>query len=346
MKAATMLETAPLNTPTSTSTPVPQEIAIAHQTLAAMRQEIEKVVVGQREVVNQVLIGLVAAGHVLIEGVPGLGKTLLVKALACTFNGQFSRIQFTPDLMPSDVTGHTLFDPKNGEFTTRKGPVFANLLLADEINRAPAKTQAALLEVMQESQVTIEGHAFPLPAPFMVFATQNPIEHEGTYPLPEAQLDRFLLKIRIDYPDAEEELALVRHVTAGSVGDRLNVDTMSTVTTPQALVRMQQAAAALTVDEKIYDYAVRLTRATRDADGHVSGFFSGAGPRGGIALIRAARAAALLGGRSFVTPDDVRDVALAVLRHRVAPSPEMEIEGRGIDVSLNELFQRVEAPRS
>ena len=319
-----------------------EKLQQAVRILSALRAEIGKALVGQGAIIDQTLVALLAGGHVLIEGVPGLGKTLLVKALAKTFDGSFSRIQFTPDLMPSDVTGHTLFDPKTGEFTTRRGPVFAHLLLADEINRAPAKTQAALLEVMQESQVTIEATAHFLPMPFMVLATQNPIEQEGTYPLPEAQLDRFLLKIRIDYPTLAEEAALVRSVTANNVGDKLNVESVSTMVKPETILALQRMAASLTVDDNVLDYAVRLARATRD----FSGFASGAGPRGGIAIVRAARAQALLAGRGFVTPDDVKQVALPVLRHRITPSPEMEIEGRDIDELLRDLFEQVEAPRA
>ena len=318
-----------------------EKLQQATRVLTALRSEIGKAVVGQQAIVDQTLIALIAGGHVLIEGVPGLGKTLLVKALAKTFDGSFSRIQFTPDLMPSDVTGHTLFDPKSGEFTTRKGPVFAHLLLADEINRAPAKTQAALLEVMQEAQVTIESVAHFLPMPFMVLATQNPIEQEGTYPLPEAQLDRFLLKVRIEYPELDEETALVKSVTASTVGDKLNVDAVATIVKPETIVALQRIAANLTVDDNVLHYAVRLARATRD----FVGFSSGAGPRGGIAIVRAARGHALMQGRGFVTPDDVKTVALPVLRHRIMPSPEMEIEGRDIDELLAELFETVEAPR-
>jgi MoxR-like ATPase len=318
-----------------------QDSAHITQAAAAMRAEIAKAVVGQAQVVDQVLVGLIAGGHVLIEGVPGLGKTLLVQALARTFSGNYRRIQFTPDLMPADVCGHTLYDQVTRQFTTRRGPVFTHLLLADEINRAPAKTQAALLEVMQELQVTIEGTALPLEPPFMVLATQNPIEHEGTYALPEAQLDRFLLKVRIDYPDHGEEMQLVRQVTAGQVGDRLNVDAVSPVIKPDGVLALQRAAAQLRLDDAVQDYAVRIVRATRTW----SGVAAGAGPRGGIALVRAARAAALLAGRDFVTPDDVREMVLPALRHRVVPSPELEIEGHGPDSILQALLEKTSAPR-
>lgn len=318
-----------------------EQLDKAARIIGALRQEIARAVVGQHAVIDQALIGLIAAGHVLIEGVPGLGKTLLVKAIAKTFDGHFARIQFTPDLMPSDVTGHTLYDPSTGQFVTRKGPVFANLVLADEINRAPAKTQAALLEVMQEAQVTIEGVAHLLPPPFMVFATQNPIEQEGTYPLPEAQLDRFLLKIRIDYPSEAEEIMLTRQVTAHAVGDKLDVSTVATLVKPETVLTLQQIAANLTVDERIVSYAVRIVRATRD----YVGIAMGAGSRGPIALVRAGRAAAILAGRDFVTPDDIKQIALPALRHRILPAPEMEIEGQTTDTILIALLEQVPAPR-
>lgn len=314
----------------------------ALRAVSAVRNEIAKALIGQGPIIDQVLIALLAGGHVLIEGVPGLGKTLLVRALAKTFDGRFARIQFTPDLMPADVTGHTLYDQATRQFTTRKGPVFTNLLLADEINRAPAKTQAALLEVMQEGQVTIEGTPHPLDPPFMVLATQNPIEQEGTYALPEAQLDRFLLKIRIDFPPLDEEHDMVRQVTANRVGDRLNVDPVNTLIKPASVLALQRYAAQLTVDPRVSDYAVRIARGTRSWPG----IAAGASPRGGISIVRAARAHALLAGRDFVTPDDVKAVALPALRHRVTLTPEVEIEGQGVDTILSALLQKVEAPRT
>jgi MoxR-like ATPase len=314
----------------------------AHQILTALRDELAKALVGQARVIDEVLIGLLCDAHVLIEGVPGLGKTLLVKALGRTFDGQMKRIQFTPDLMPSDVVGHTFFDAASGRFATRQGPVFTHLLLADEINRAPAKTQAALLEAMQEKQVTLEGAASPLPRPFMVLATQNPIEQEGTYPLPEAQLDRFLLKIRIDFPSQEEEIALTRQVTERRTGADLDIGELKPLVQPATILSLQQYAAHVVVDDRVLGYAVAITRATREA----TGLASGAGPRGGIALVRAARARALMAGRGYATPDDVKDVALPALRHRVAPAAEAEIEGLSVDGLLAALLDQVPAPRS
>jgi MoxR-like ATPase len=317
------------------------QLSNASRSVGALRAEIHKAVVGQDEVVDQVLTALLAGGHVLLEGVPGLGKTLLVKALARTFDGSFARIQFTPDLMPADVVGHTLFDA-NGQFVTRRGPVFTHLLLADEINRAPAKTQSALLEVMQERQVTLEGTAMPVPDPFMVLATQNPIEQEGTYPLPEAQLDRFLLKVRIDYPAAEEEERLTRQVTLGKVGADLEVDQVAVLVTPEAVGELQQIAARIETDERIFAYAVAIVRATRSQPG----IAIGAGPRGSIALVRAGRARALAAGRAFVTPDDLKAIAIAALRHRISTTADAEIEGLSADTLLAGLLDKIPAPRS
>jgi MoxR-like ATPase len=278
---------------------------------------------------------------VLIEGVPGLGKTLLVLALARTFGGKFARVQFTPDLMPSDVTGHVVYEGATGTFRLRKGPAFTTLLLADEINRASAKTQSALLEVMQEGQITIEGEATKLAPPFMTLATQNPIEQEGTYPLPEAQLDRFLLKIVVDYPSLEEEARIVELVTAGRIGGQLEVSAVQPVCTAEEVLELQRTVARLTVLERVREYAVRIVRETRAW----RGVALGAGPRGGISLVRVARAKALLEGRGFVTPDDIKAVALPVLRHRLTLAPELELEGRTTDDVLRSILQKVEAPR-
>ncbi|WP_217476488.1 AAA family ATPase [Stutzerimonas stutzeri] len=331
----------PTSEPTSASPTASSQRQRASQLAQALRQELHKAVIGQHEVVEGVLTALIAGGHVLVEGVPGLGKTLLVRALARCFGGEFSRIQFTPDLMPSDITGHAVYDLASEQFKLRKGPVFTNLLLADEINRAPAKTQAALLEVMQERQVTLEGRPLAVPQPFLVMATQNPIEQEGTYPLPEAELDRFMLMLRMDYPAVDEELELVRQVTRSARTDILDVSGLRVLLQAKDIQALQKIASDVPLDDQVLDYAVRLARATRDWPGVTLG----AGPRASIALVRGARARALLRGGDFVVPDDVKDCALAVLRHRVRLSPELAIEGMSVDPLLRQLLDQVAAPR-
>jgi len=308
---------------------------------ARVRDEVSKAFIGQPEVLDQILVALLAGGHVLVEGVPGLGKTLLVRALSRALGCEFARVQFTPDLMPSDVSGHAVWDARSETFTVRRGPIFTNLLLADEINRAPAKTQSALLEAMQEQQVTIEGQGFPLPPPFMTLATQNPVEQEGTYPLPEAQLDRFLLKVLIDYPTHADEVAMVTAISAGRVAADFDLSQVVQVLGAGEIVAMQLGTATTTVDAAVVDYAVRIAAATRAWPG----IALGAGPRGSLALVRAARAQAVLSGRAFVTPDDVREVAKPALRHRIALAPELQIEGQDADQVLHALLAKVDAPR-
>ncbi|MEJ2309426.1 MAG: MoxR family ATPase [Gammaproteobacteria bacterium] len=319
-----------------------QQIEQATQQLQALEEQVERAVIGQKKIIREVITALIASGHVLVEGVPGLGKTLLVRALTRAIGGSFSRIQFTPDLMPTDISGHALFDFKSNEFHIRKGPVFCNFLLADEINRAPAKTQSALLEAMQEQQVTIEGEAYMLAPPFMVMATQNPIEQEGTYPLPQAQLDRFLVKIMIDYPGEHDEQRLVSHVTTGMVGDTLDISRVGQVLDPATILELQTIAARQHIDEAVVNYAVELNRITRAWQG----IETGSGPRGAIALLRTARAMALLNGNPFVTPDDIKSVVPMTLRHRIRLSADLEIEGRQPDDVLRDILDSVESPRA
>jgi MoxR-like ATPase len=314
----------------------------AAEMLDELRRAIGLAMVGQSAVVEQVLVALVASGHVLIEGVPGLGKTLLVRALAQALALPQARVQFTPDMMPSDITGHAVLDPASRELRVVRGPVFTHVLLADEINRAPAKTQSALLEVMQEYQVTLEGQTLPLPKPFMVLATQNPVETEGTYPLPEAQLDRFLFKIEIGYPSVAEEVAVVVRATEGRAGDDLPLADVKPCLDAAAVSMLQQLAARQRVDEQVIDYAVRIVRATRE---HV-GFAIGSGSRGALALVRGARAVALVDGRGYVTPDDIKRVVLPALRHRVALTPDALLEGRTPNDLLTDIIGSVAAPRT
>ncbi len=302
--------------------------------------QIRKIYVGQDELVSGTLVALFSNGHVLIESVPGLGKTLFVRALGQVLGCRFGRIQFTADLMPSDITGSPIFDMKTQEFRFRPGPVFTQLLLADEINRSPAKTHAALLEVMQEHRVTIEGTTYKVERPFLVMATQNPIESEGTYNLPEAQLDRFMLKLVISYPNAEEEAnVLEMHSTQIELDSRLGE--LQTVTNPAEIVATTERNSQVTVDPKLLGYINSLVRATRDWPQ----FHLGASPRAGIALMQGARTLAAFRGRDYAVPDDVVELALPVLRHRVILSAEAEVEGHTVDELLGEVIQSVEVPR-
>ena len=321
---------------------IQNDLPQAKALLGDLRTSIGHAMVGQSDVVEQVLIALVASGHVLIEGVPGLGKTLLVRALSQSLSLQYARVQFTPDMMPSDITGHALLDPSTRELRVMRGPVFTQILLADEINRAPAKTQSALLEVMQEYQVTLEGQTLPLPKPFMVLATQNPLETEGTYPLPEAQLDRFLFKIEIGYPSLAEEVGVVVRATTDQAGDELPLGGVEPVLDERTLLDLQSLVAQQRVDEQVVDYAVRIVRATREWPG----LALGAGSRGALALVRGGRAVALIAGRTFVTPDDVKSIALPALRHRVALAPDASLEGRTPNDLLTAVIDSVAAPRT
>ena len=319
----------------------PTTLAEAARLAQDIEHHLNQVLIGQRQVVREVLIALVSGGHVLIEGVPGLGKTLLVRSLGKVLELDFNRIQFTPDLMPTDVTGHAMYDQKSEQFRIRRGPAFTQLLLADEINRAPAKTQAALLEVMQERQITIEGKAFTLNEPYMVLATQNPLDQEGTYPLPEAELDRFLFKVLIDYPDHADETRLVNMVLDGTIRASLDVESLSPVTDAAGLKAMKSLSDSVLIDDEVLDYALRIVRATRD----FSGLSHGASPRASIALARASRVQALFEGRDFITPDDVQQVARPVLRHRIQLSADAEIEGQTPETALGRLLEQVEAPK-
>jgi MoxR-like ATPase len=311
----------------------------ARESIAAVRDEIAKAVVGQEGVVTGLLAALLVRGHVLLEGVPGTAKTLLVKALAASLDLQEKRVQFTPDLMPSDVLGQLIYS--DGTFRFREGPVFTNLLLADEINRTPPKTQAALLEAMEERQVSIEGERRPLPEPFVVVATQNPVEYEGTYPLPEAQVDRFLFKLVVGYPDAEQEQAVLARHDAGMDPHDIPSLGLRAVAGPAELAAGRAAVAAVRVEPRVQAYIVAVARSTRDSPS----FSLGVSPRGSTMVLHAAKAWAWLAGREFVTPDDVKTIALPTLRHRVQLRPEVELEGATPDGVLTSLLATVPVPR-
>ena len=310
-------------------------------TVEHIRTELGKVIVGQGEVVEQVLVALLAEGHALIEGVPGTAKTLLVKTLARIVGAEFGRIQFTPDLMPSDITGTNVFNTATSSFSLRRGPVFTDVLLADEINRTPPKTQAALLEAMEERQVTIDGETQPLSPLFTVFATENPIEYEGTYPLPEAQLDRFLLKILITYPSAEEEARVVGKWDEGFSARRLEQIDIRPLADHEAVMRCRAEVRASRMEEGVRGYLVDIVRRTRE---HPSVAY-GASPRASVALLLCAKALAAMRGRDFTTPDDVRDIARPVLRHRVSLRAEAELDGATEDAVITDILNTVEVPR-
>jgi len=302
-------------------------------------ETLDRVILGQEAATREALVCLLARGHVLLEGVPGTAKTLLVRVLALALDVKFQRIQFTPDLMPADITGVTLLSGAR-EFTFRPGPIFADLVLADEINRAPAKTQAALLEAMQERTVTMDGVGHPLSATFTVFATQNPIEFEGTYPLPEAELDRFMAKVLVGYPDAPHEQGILARTVGGFEADRPATYGVDRVTDAAGLERLRAAVEAERVESQITAYITSIVRATREA----ASLTLGASPRAGVALLKAARAAALLDGRDYVIPDDVKALAPAVLRHRVSVAPELELEGVTADAALKAILDKIEVP--
>ncbi len=307
--------------------------------LRRILESLQRVILGQEAATREALICLLARGHVLLEGVPGTAKTLLVRTLALALDVKFQRIQFTPDLMPADITGVSLLTGSH-EFSFRPGPIFADLLLADEINRAPAKTQAALLEAMQERTVTVDGLGHPLSATFTVFATQNPVEFEGTYPLPEAELDRFMMKVLVGYPAAQEEQGILVRTVAGFEADRPAKYGVSAVTNAAGLEQLRRVVEAVRVEPQITAYITAVVRGTRDA----ASLTLGASPRAGVSLLKAARAGALVDGRDYVIPDDVKRLAPAVLRHRVSVAPELELEGVTADVALKSILDRVEVP--
>jgi MoxR-like ATPase len=310
-------------------------------TVAHIQNELRKVIVGQDEAIEQILIALLAEGHALIEGVPGTAKTLTVKTLARIINASFSRIQFTPDLMPSDITGTNVFNLASSNFNLRRGPIFTDILLADEINRTPPKTQAALLEAMEERQVTIDGEAYPLPSIFTVLATENPIEYEGTYPLPEAQLDRFQLKIVLGYPAEDHEREVLARWDAGFNSKRLDQVDLQPLPDPDAIVRCRLEVARARMEPGVRHYAVDIVRRTRSH----SFVHYGASPRASVALLLCSKALAAIRKREFATPDDVRDVALPVLRHRLTLRAEAELDGVTSDAVITDILKSVEVPR-
>ena len=321
-----------------------QQIYIESAFLEKLNSETSRVIVGQNHMIERLMLGLLARGHVLLEGLPGLAKTLAIKTLASAINAQFSRIQFTPDLLPADIIGTMIYNPNKNEFTVRKGPVFANFVLADEINRAPAKVQSALLEAMQERQVTIGNDTFPLQEPFLVLATQNPIEQEGTYPLPEAQVDRFMLKVKIDYPNKEEERQIIRLNLLGEAFEKIEA-----VVSPEAILRAREVVRKVYMDEKIEQYIIDIVFATRfpgqyGLDNLAPLISYGGSPRASINLALAAKAYAFMKRRGYVIPEDIRNVCHDVLRHRIGLTYEAEAENITQEDIINKILNTVEVP--
>lgn len=320
-----------------------EKVREAHGSIEELTREIGKVIVGQQHLVERLLVGLLADGHILIEGVPGLAKTLSVRTLAQAIQVQFQRIQFTPDLLPADLIGTLVYSPKDGSFTTKKGPIFANIILADEINRAPSKVQSALLEAMQERQVTVGENTFPLPKPFLVLATQNPIEQEGTYPLPEAQIDRFMMKLVVSYPSKKEEKEILERMTTG------REISVTPALTPKKIFELRELMHKIYLDEKVKDYILDLVFATRSPDQYKLPDLKpliayGASPRASIMLTMTAKANAFLRGRGYVTPDDVKQVGMDVLRHRVLVTYEAEAEDMTSEHIIQKIFDQIEVP--
>ena len=321
-----------------------ERIAKASSFVQPLRDNLNQVIVGQQRLIDKIIICMLADGHMLLEGVPGLAKTLTVKTLASSIDTNFQRIQFTPDMLPADLIGTLIYNQKSGEFVTRKGPIFSNIILADEINRSPAKVQSALLESMQEKQITIGENTYSLDLPFLVLATQNPIEQEGTYPLPEAQVDRFMFKLLIDYPDVDSEKLLMRQNT--QTRENINI---KPVVTPDKIIDAQNVINEIYVDEKVEDYVLKLIFATRnpikydlkDMDGIID---FGASPRATINIVRAAKARAFTEGRGYITPEDVRYIGADVLRHRIILTYEAEAEELNTEEVINRLFEKIEVP--
>lgn len=315
------------------------DLSQLREKMEAVKTELRKVIVGQEKLIDYLLVALLANGHVLLEGVPGIAKTLAVKLLAKAVDTSFSRIQFTPDLMPSDILGTSVFDMKTSDFQFRRGPIFANLILVDEVNRAPAKTQAAMFEVMEERQVTLDGETYTMDKPFIVIATQNPIEQEGTYRLPEAQLDRFLFKIVIDYPNLPEEYEIIRreHETKGFN----KTEHINGVVSGEDIVKFQMLVREVLAESNLMAYIASIVQQTRQTPF----LYLGASPRASIALLNAAKGMAAIHGRDFITPEDIKDVAIPVLRHRVIVSPEKEMEGLKAEQIISEIISNIEIPR-